>query len=346
MSIMKNVVTVKEVAKRSDVSPATVSRVINNAENVSPAIRKRVQESIQILGYFPNHAARSLVKRRAGSIAVLMRKLHSPYYIDLIQGFEEAAFASKLNVVFCSLGNDQEYRDRYIQYLTNGVSDAIILYGTSFSDQPIIEHLSSVRFPFLLIENNFEMPVNQILINNLDGACTAMEYLINKGHHRIAHFMGDPNKKVHLDRFNGYTQTMQKYGFPIAPDDIRNIYTTYDAAFSAAAEMMQRPVQSRPTAIFATNDQIAAKAISGIQSRGFSVPHDISVMGFDNQRIYSDGYNGPRITSIRQPLYNIGRDSIHILTDILADKVSTPFTKNYELELVELETVCPPPSIV
>ena len=336
-------VTVKEVAQRANVSPATVSRVINAAHNVSPEIKERVLQAIKDLNYFPNHAARSLVRRQAGAIAVLLRNLHHPYYIDLIRGFEASAAESARSIIFCSLGNEQDYRDRYIQFLTNGISDGIILYGSLFSDRPIIEHLSSVQFPFLLIENNFEhLGLNQVLVNNMDGAKHAVEYLIKKGHKRISLFMGDPNKKVHLERFNGYTQTMQKFGLPIAEDSIKNIYMNYSAAFNIARDMMKQDKAKRPTAVFAINDRVATQIIMGVQSMGFSVPEDLSVIGFDSQRLFDDGYKGPAITSIKQPLFEIGRDSINILTGILEGTVTTPFSKTYETQLIEGETVSAP----
>ncbi|QQO11240.1 LacI family DNA-binding transcriptional regulator [Breznakiella homolactica] len=336
-------VTVKEVARMANVSPATVSRVINSAHNVSPEIRERVQRVIKDMNYFPNHAARSLVRRQAGAIAVLLRNLHHPFFFNLIRGFEDSAAKSERSVIFCSLGQEQEYRDRYIQFLTNGISDAIILYGTLFTDRPIIEHLASVNFPFLLIENNFEdIRVNQLLVNNLEGAKNAVEHLIARGHRRIALFMGDPNKKVNLERFNGYTQVMQKYGFPIGQNDIKNIYSDYSAAYGAAREMMQLPPEARPTAVFAINDRIATQVIMGVQSLGFSVPEDLSVIGFDNQKLFDDGYSGPAITSIKQPLFEMGKDSITILTDILEGKVKTPFTKTYETQLIPGDTVDEP----
>jgi len=337
-------VTVKEVAKKAQVSPATVSRVINGATNVSPDIRERVKSSVKELGYFPNRAARSLVRRQMGSIAVLLRNLHSPFFMTLLEGFEAGALCCEHTVVFSSLGWEAEYRDRYIQFLTNGFSDAFILYGTYFSDRSIIEHLLDVNFPFLLIENSFDdLPVHQLLINNMEGAATAVEYLIQRGHRRIAHFMGDPNKRVVLDRMNGYMQSMHKYGLPMLQDDIVNIHTEREIAFERAREIMQRPREHRPTAIFASNDRIAAKAIQGIESLGFSVPRDISVVGFDNQVIFDDGYQGHGITSIRQPLYEIGRDSVEYIQKILEGKLTEPLTKVYETQLVERDTVSSPP---
>lgn len=336
-------VTVKEVAKHAGVSPATVSRVIHGAQNVDPDIQRRVKRSIKELGYFPNQAARSLVNRQMGSIAVLLRNLHNPFFMKLLAGFEEGALHSDHTVVFSSLGREAEYRDRYIQFLSNGFTDAFILYGTYFSDRPIIEHLLEFNFPFLLIENSFDdLPVNQLLINNADGASIAVEYLIQKGHRRIAHFMGNPNKKVILDRMNGYMLSMRKHGLPIMPGDMISIHSEKDAAFSMAIELMKRPPQQRPTAIFASNDRIAAKAIQGIESMGYKVPLDISVVGFDNQIVFDDGYTGPDITSMRQPFFDIGRDSIDLIQGILDRKVETPLTRMYATQLIERDTVAGP----
>lgn len=334
-------VTIKDVAKEAGVSLATISRVINGAENVSPEIRSKVQEAIKKLGYFPNNAARSLVKRQSGAIAVLLRDLHSPFYTDLIKGFEDGAAETKHNVVFCSLGRDQDTRDRYMQYLTNGIADAIILYGSLFSDQPIIEKLYESKFPFLLIEHDYDtLPLNEFLINNLEGARNAVEYLIEKKHVRIAHFMGDPNKKVNLERFNGYTQSMQQHGIPIQPDFIKNIFKDYTMASQYAAQFMKQPFSQRPTAIFCSNDRIAAAAIQGIQEAGGSVPGDMSIIGFDNQKILMNDYHGSSITSVKQPLYQIGYDSIHSLIHILEGKSDArPLHRIYDTELVILDTV-------
>ncbi len=336
-------VTVKEVAKHAGVSLGTVSRVINGADNVSPQLRQRVQESIKSLGYFPNNAARSLVRRQAGSIAILLRNLHSPFFTELIRGIEDGAFSAGRNVFFCSLGKEQQYRDQYIQFLTNGVSDAIILYGSLYSDQPLIEHLHAVHFPFLLIENNFQaLPVNQFLVNNQEGARSAVEYLIRQGHKRIAHFMGDPNKKVNLERFNGYTQAMQNSGLIIRDDYLRNVFNDYDSAYRMAQELMRQPPHLRPTAIFCSSDRIAGRAVMGILDMGGRVPEDMSVVGFDNQRVPDDEYTGPRITGVRQPLYEMGLDSIRTVTGMLDGTIAQPVTRVYDTEFVEHATACPP----
>ncbi|MCI8389777.1 MAG: LacI family transcriptional regulator [Roseburia sp.] len=334
--------TIKDVARHAGVSVSTVSRVINQVENVSPVIRQKVQYSIKELGYIPNNAARSLVHRQTNAITVLLRNLHSPFFAELIRGMESGSFSSGRNVLFYSLGKDPKYRDQSIQFLTNGVSDAIILYGPLYTDQPIIEHLCSISFPFLLIENNFPTPqTNQFLVNNYEGAYHAVEYLASKKHRRIAYFMGDPNKKVNLDRFNGYTQAMSDKGLIIRDGYLCNIYNS-NQAYQIAQKIMRMPEEFRPTAIFCCNDQIAAYAIMGITAMGFQVPKDISVMGFDNQKIPFDDYNGPRISCIQQPLYEMGRDSILAVTDLLDGNVEAPVVRTYDTSIAEYETVCEP----
>lgn len=334
--------TIKDVARHAGVSVSTVSRVINGVENVSPTIRQKVELSIKELGYIPNNAARSLVHRQTNAITVLLRNLHSPFFAELIHGMEDAAFSSDRNVLFYSLGKDPRHRDQSIQFLTNGVSDAIILYGPLYTDQSIIEHLHAIGFPYLLIENNFQSPPsNQFLVNNYEGAYSAVEYLISKKHRRIAYFMGDPNKKVNLDRFNGYTQAMSDNGLIIQDGYLYNIYDSAKA-YQAAQTIMEQPKETRPTAIFCCNDKIAAHAIMGIMDLGGRVPQDMSVMGFDNQRIPADDYFGPRISCICQPLYEMGRDSILAITDILDGTACQPLVRTYETQLKEYDTVCEP----
>lgn len=332
--------TIKDVAQLAGVSLTTVSRVINGSDKVSEKTRTKVDRAVKELGYFPNNAARSLVKKQSDSIAIVLRNLYDPFFTDLIRGIEDASARLERNVIFCSPGKNEKTRDRYIEYLTNGISDAIILYGSLFTDKAMIDHLHDVSFPFLLIENNFQtIPVNQFLIDNVTGARQAIEYLIGHQHKRIAHVMGNPNKKVILERFNGYTETMQSNGLLIRDFYLLNTFDDSTVAFSQLQDMMERPAGERPTAIFCSNDKIAIHVINGLMKLGISVPGDVSVIGFDNLQNYSTSYRGPRITSIQQPFYEIGYDSILSIDAILKGELVTPISKSYSTTLIEHETV-------
>lgn len=336
--------TIKDVAAYSGVSLSTVSRVVNGSDKVSPKTKAKVDKAIKELGYFPNNAARSLVKKQTGSIAILLRNIHDPFFTDLIRGIEDASALLGRNIIFCSPGRDEKVRDRYIEYLTNGISDSIILYGSLFSDKTMIEHLQAVEFPFLLIENNFAMmPVNQFLVDNVNGAKDAVNYLIRHNHKRIAHVMGNPNKKVILERFSGYMETMQDNGLLIREHYIQNTLNDSNLSLPNFREMMAYPAEKRPTAIFCSHDKIAMQVINELQQLGFAVPEEISVVGFDNLNAYGFSYRGPRITSIQQPLYQIGYDSILSIDSLLQGNAAVPLNKFYSTTLAEHETVsiCP-----
>ena len=227
-----------------------------------------------------------------------------------------------------------------MQFLTNGIVDSMILYGTLYTDRPIIDNLTASRFPFLLIENNFEgTNVNQILINNFDGARNAIRFLASKGHKRIVLFMGNPNKKVNIERLNGYQAGMEEAGLPVTPENIVNIFGDSTQAYTMAQAIMGLPDDKRPTAIFTTSDKIAIKAISGIMDKGYKVPDDISVMSFDSQNHFEEEYKGPLLSGIKQPLYDVGYESLKAISDIMDGKIKTPYSKTYETTIQIGETV-------
>ena len=152
--------------------------------------------------------------------------------------------------------------------------------------------------------------------------------------------MGNPNKKVILERLNGYIETMQDNGLLIQDYYIQNTLSDSTLSLPKFREMMNRPEDERPTAIFCSNDKIAIMVINELTESGFKVPEDVSVVGFDNLNTYGFSYRGPRITSISQPLYQIGYDSIISIDGVLQGSIETPINKFYPTTLEEHETVC------
>jgi LacI family transcriptional regulator len=335
-------VTLKIVAEKAGVSPTTVSRVINNSGYVSEDARRKVEKAIEILNYVPNNAARTLAKKRTNAIGVVVNNLHDPFFHDLIKGFEDGATETSYNIVFCSaLGGDVAGKERYVKYLTNGVTDGIVLYGSYLSDESIINYLIDINFPFILIENEISgRIVNNLLIDNVGGAEDAVRYLISLGHKRIAHIVGNPNRKVNIDRMNGYINAMHKNAISIDPSHIKYITTGYVSGYDKMRELMLS--DNRPTAVFCSDDAIASYAVRAAIDLGLKVSKDVSVMGFDNRTILPDGYRGPDITTVEQPLYQIGKDSICFLTEVLLNGgCMQPIRKVYSTEIIIKETVGP-----
>lgn len=333
--------TIKDVAKLAGVSLATVSRVVNKENCVSPALQERVIKAIAELNYNPNHAARALVQRKTGSIGIVVNNLHDPFFYDLIRGFEAGAQETKYNVVFCSVpsGNAQD-KEQYVKYLTNGVVDAVILYGSYVSDEPLVHYLvNETVCDYVVIENNLpDLVCNQILIDNAGGARKAVEYLIKKGHTKIAHLCGDPKKKVSMDRLNGYLSALRENGIEVPDSYISTVTGGYRNSYEKMRLLMQQP--QPPTAVFCSDDAAASFAVRAAMDMGLRVPEDVSVMGFDNQTILPDKYLGPAITSVEQPLYTIGKESIQLLTKrLLSEKPVGKIHKVYATRIIEKDTV-------
>jgi len=222
------------------------------------------------------------------------------------------------------------------------VTDGIILYGSYLSDDNIIKHLEKKGSHYVLIENDFaDENTNNLLIDNLGGAEKAVDYLVSLGHRAIGHISGNPNKKVTIDRFNGYLQSMHKNGVEIQQDYIQHTTADYASGYEKMKTLLSLG-KSRPTAVFCSDDAIASYAVKSALDSGVRVPEDISVMGFDNRTILPDGYRGPSITTVEQPLYQIGLESIQFLTQLLENKFGEKrIRKTYATNIVVKETVAP-----
>lgn len=339
--------TIKDVAELSRVSLATVSRVINGGKGVRPALYEKVNRAIAQLGYNPNRAAQTLAGRKTGSIGIVVNNLHDPFFYDLLRGFEDGAQETKYNVVFCSVsGNDAEGKAKYVKYLTNGVVDAVVLYGSYHSDEHLVNYLQKeTTCDYVIIENDLpELNCNELLIDNLGGARQAVEFLHEQGHEKIAHICGNPNKKVTIDRMNGYLNTMHSLRLMIEPSYIQNTSSNYRSGYECMRRLMS--LEERPTAVFCSDDAIASFAVRAALDMGLSIPGDVSVMGFDNQAILPDKYRGPEITTVEQPLYIIGRDSVRLLTERLETKGEAELLKKtYPTKVIIKETVGAPAAL-
>lgn len=340
MKSKKNV-SILDVAKEVNLSVSTVSRVINNSDKVKPETKALILDKIKELGYSPNQAARALVKQRTNCIGIVVNNLHDPFFHDLIKGFEMSAQQTSYAVMFCSvLGGDVARKEKYVKYLTNGVVDAVILYGSYLSDKKVVNYLKDINtIDYIMIEADIpELECNKLLVDNKGGARKAVEYLIGKGHQKIAHICGNQERKVAKERLDGYIEAIQNNNQQVREEYIEYISSDYRSGYECMNRLLD--LEERPTAIFCADDAIASYAIRAIMARGLRIPEDISVMGFDNQSILPDHYKGPEITSVNQPLYKIGMDSIKILSERLNNEVPMkPVRIIYETEIIEKDTV-------
>lgn len=329
--------TISDIAKQANVSRTLVSRVLNNKPGVSPENRKKILEIIEKNHYVPNGLAKSLVLQKTNTIGVVMDDLCNDFFFQLIRGLQDGAEAQDYNILFCSGRRDMAAKLKYVDYLTSGCTDGIIAYGSCFDDEELFRHVAAKSANSVLIESNLsDCKADKVLLDNFRGAYTATEHLIKQGRKNIIHVTCDMNYDVGLERLNGFVQAMHDYRMPLKPDSI--LYADHFEAI-AYQQMKRRLTQGdRPDACFAGADKPAFGVLRAVTEAGLSVPKDLSLIGFDDDVPDSKDMLFPALSTLRQPLYEMGRAGVVLLIDRINRPEREPITRIFEAELILRET--------
>lgn len=351
--------TIKDVAACAGVSKTLVSRYINGQSGVSAESGALIAAAIEKLDYRPNRLARSLVQRRTYCIGVSADDLSSTFIVPLVAGLEygvsHAEAAQEYTVIYTNSCGDYEKKKRQLNFLTQGHADGLIVYGSSIPEDDLTRQLAAARFPLVLIENDLDLNVSKVLIDNAAGAFAAVTHLIRLGHRKIAHFGGDINLRITLDRMNGFTRAMQAHGIRIEPDwmvfptiteqdnwhqngQARAIF--YEQGYAAMKRLIE---QNRiPTAIFFATDIAAFGAVRALREAGLRLPEDVSVIGFDDESSAAALYGAQPITSMRQPLHEAGDAAVRLMIERLENPAVQPAVRHLPAQLIDRGTTCAP----
>jgi DNA-binding LacI/PurR family transcriptional regulator len=309
----KAVATLDEVARVAGVSRATVSRVVNGSPKVSADVRRSVEKAIDRLGYVPNRAARSLVTRKSDSIAVVItepasRLFNDPFFPRLVRGISAALSVRDLQLVLL-MPNDADDEQRTIRYLTAGHVDGVILVSLHGND-PLPDQLASRRIPSVVLGRPPRgVDVDYVDADNRDGGRRATAHLVERGRRRIATITGPRDMVAGIDRLAGYRDALADAG--IAVDD--DLIATGDFTQAGGEAAMERLLRERPDldAVFCASDLMAVAALGVLQGAGRRVPEDVAVVGYDDSPIATT--TRPALTSVRQPIEEMGREMVHLL---------------------------------
>ncbi len=329
--------TISDIARQANVSRTLVSRVLNNKPGVSPENRKKILEIIEENHYVPNGIAKSLVLQKTNTIGVVMDDLCNSFFFRLIAGLQDAAEAQGYNILFCSGRKDMATKLKYVDYLTGGCTDGIIAYGSCFDDEELFRYVAAKSANSILIESNLRScTADRILLDNFHGAYTATEHLIRQGRRNIIHVTCDMNYDVGLERLNGFVQAMHDYHMPLGPDSILYADHFEDIAYQ---QMKKRLSQgTRPDACFAGADKPAFGVLRAALEAGLSVPGDLAVIGFDDDVPDSRDVLFPPLSTMRQPLYEMGQAGVALLIDRIRRPDREPETRTFQAELILRET--------
>lgn len=305
-------VTIHDVARHAGVSPMTVSRVISRKVNVREPLKGKVLASIKALNYTVNEAARST---RAGSTKVSIGILYSNpsagYLNQILLGALEETTRAGGQLLLESCGGLQSQKMAMERLIKQGV-DGIILPPPLCDSAPTVHMLKREGIPVLALATAAPLEnVSAVRIDDFEAAAAMTRYLIELGHTRIGFIKGDPQHTPTLHRLRGYQSAMAEAGLAIDESIVADGLFTYQSGLVAAEYLLSLP--ERPTAIFASNDEMAAGVISLCHGMRIRIPYDLSVCGFDDTPLATTIW--PQITTIHQPLSEMGQAAVATISD-------------------------------
>jgi LacI family transcriptional regulator len=308
-------VTIMDVAKEAGVSYATVSRVVNNKGSINPDTRGKVLRAMSKLGYVANMQARSLAGGRSYVVGLLVHGLDTAYMGEIVRGIDEELANASYDLMLYTTHRRKTKESTYVAALTRGLADGLLLVLPR-DPSAYNETLQQRKFPYVLIDHRgVEQDGPAVGATNWQGAYDATSYLVGLGHRRIGFITGRMDEGCAQDRLAGYKAVLEGNGLPIIPELIREGDFLQKSGYTCTTEMLLLP--ERPTAIFASNDISAFGAIEAIREFGLRVPHDISLIGFDDIPQASNMH--PPLTTVRQPLEEMGRKATQMLLQRLAN---------------------------
>jgi LacI family transcriptional regulator len=312
-------VTIDDVALLAKVSPMTVSRVVNGHAKVRDATRERVMEAVRELGYIPNLAASSLAAAQDARIALIYTNPSAAYLRELLLGALRGAARTAAQLVIDDWDELDAGGDRKAaRELARSVS-GVILPPPLCESKVVIEELVNAGVPVVAIASGrFNHDISSVRIDDFLASKEITEYLIKMGHTRIACVKGHPNQTASTRRFEGYQAALKEAGIAADPALVQQGYFTYRSGLDAVEKLLS--LRKPPTAIFASNDDMAAAAVSVAHRRGLDVPRDISIVGFDDTSAATTVW--PELTTVRQPIASMADSAIDILLRTIRRKES------------------------
>ncbi len=315
-----------DVARRARTTPATVSRVINNIGYVSAGLRAAVEAAIRELGYVPNANARVLKTNRSRTIGVVVGDLLNPYAIELANTVRGVA-AQRGYATFIATAADDVASELFVidAFHRQRVGGLVIATLPTTQSNEAIARLADHRMPMVLVGRALdEGPVDSVSANFRRGGELATQHLIELGHRRIAFVGADLAEAERVTRLRGYLDALEEAGLPVRPEYIMGNprssgsprYSTQATGYHVAHELLKLP--ARPTAIFARNDHTAFGVLQALRERGYRVPEDFSLAGFDDIPLTRQVV--PALTTVSQPTENQGR----LAAEFLLDRIERP----------------------
>jgi len=317
-------VTIYDVAKKAEVSIATVSKVINNRGKISSVTKEKVLQVMAELNYQPSAVASALTGKRTHTIGLLIPDISNPFFSSIARSIEDRAHQLGLSIIMCSTDYNHEKESKYIELLLRKQVDGLIL-SSGFSNDELLQKLISEKIPIAMIaQHTPSISLNMVSIDDYKGGYLATDHLLSLGHYSIG-LIGEKVLSSNL-RLYGYRDALLANGLEVNDEYI--IRTDASVANGRLAATALINSANPPTAIFAVNDLLAVGAVQVILEKGLKIPDDISIVSFDNTILSKTTV--PALTSIAQPVEEMGVK----IVDILIDEMNNPKDKKEQITYV------------
>lgn len=318
--------TIKEVAKHARVSVATVSRVLNSSGYVSEELKERVRLAARELNYQPSRVAKSLRHQKTHTIGVLVPQLDQPFFSAITFAIQQALSEDEYFTLVSSTMENAQQESAYVDMMIGQRVDGVIMIPTG-RDATNIQRLVDFGMPMVIVDRDVVgfPQVDRVLCDNEEGAHVAARHLIELGHREICVVGGPGYSEPVQDRLRGIKRAFDEAGIPLADE---NILIEVGKQFDLGHNLTQRILGgSRPSAIFALSDVAAVGAIHAAHKAEVSLPHSLSIVGFDD--IPMAAYILPALTTVMQPVYEMGRAA----AAMLLERIDEPERGTQRLEL-------------
>lgn len=324
-------VTINDVARASDTSKKTVSRVLNQEPGVRKEVRERVLAAVAELNYRPLTSARSLATNRSFMIGLLYDNLSPSYIMEVQAGVQEACEAQQYSMMVQPLDSKaRDFMERVEGILWRHRPDGLILTPPITDHPALLAHLRDTGLPFASIAPRKSKGIAGVILHEREAAAAMVDHLVALGHRHIAHIIGDPKHGAGVWRLAGYRDGLKRAGLEERAEYMVQGQFSFESGVRAARQLLA--LKERPTAIFAADDDMAVGAIWAAAEAGVSVPAEVSICGFDDTTIATQVW--PLLTTVHQPVRDMGkRATEELLLGLLGKGEPRMVEVGYEMRL-------------
>jgi LacI family transcriptional regulator len=339
--------TIVDVAREANVSPASVSAVLNNKRGIRDATRARILEACERLNYRPNAMARARCNEPVlRCIGIVIKELENPYFMEVALGALTEGREHGYTVLLASSEGDYDQEKIAVALMVAKGVDGLILNPVLNTDTDL-SHLFDLKrrnFPFVLLEEIRGVPASLIDIENVEASRHAVEHLLEQGHRNIVHFAGPEHSTHSAERIEGFHHAFSHSSFPVPNDAIVPAGSRLEDGYRAGLEYFRNcPSRERPTAVTCYNDMVALGLSRALRELGIRVPEDVSLVGFDD--LYLLDYIALPLSSVRVPKYEMGRRAAELLIRHIESREVLPPVKEFLSGRLNLRGTTLPPRV-